>query len=374
MSNLDILHVALGLHWYQPYTQKKEVLKQIISESYIPILNSIERRCLGTVSCDISASLIFQLMEAAPEVLKKIIRLKNRGKIALVNTAAYHPILPLMPEDYIRRQLMLNENAYRQAGLLQENEKLSGVFPPEMAYSDVLTAPISKMGYSWTITDDLPFNCLYKMPTPATWVANSGGLPCLLRSRLWSGEMSFNMPDGKTFVEKLGTEFEKQFSENIYQAYLVLWTDAETFGAHHKNAVDRFLEPFFAAVKKSKISLVSCDSLLKLYPTKKIAVPAGSWSSDPPNLAAIPFNLWEYPCEWHALWWELAHIVQKIAKKNPEARELSDKVLYSCQTWWWSLYKKNDLFLWAVPDFQKILELGTASDRSRGKDIISKLS
>ena len=81
MPKLYNLHVALGLHWYQPYTQKPEILKKIAEESYIPILNSIERNCLGTINCDIAASLIFQLASGAPEVLERFRKLKDHGKI-----------------------------------------------------------------------------------------------------------------------------------------------------------------------------------------------------------------------------------------------------------------------------------------------------
>lgn len=73
MPTLYQLHTVLGLHWYQPYTQKTEILKSIAENSYMPVLNSIEKNCIGTVNCDIAASLIFQLADIAPKVLVKII-------------------------------------------------------------------------------------------------------------------------------------------------------------------------------------------------------------------------------------------------------------------------------------------------------------
>ena len=375
MPKLYNLHVALGLHWYQPYTQKPEILKKIAEESYIPILNSIERNCLGTINCDIAASLIFQLASGAPEVLERFRKLKDHGKISLVNTAAYHPILPLVPSEYGKRQLEKNKKAYLEHGLIGAKERLSGVFPPEMAYGDILTQIFSKMKYSWTVTDDLPFNIFYKKPTPATFIASVNGIACLLRSRLWSSEMSFNMPKGDEFAEKLCREFPKQFKDNVYQAYIVLWTDAETFGVHHKSAVGHFLTPFFTAVKKLPMNLESCESLPRLYPTKKIVVPAGSWSSNASDIETAPYNIWKYPKnEWTILWWKLADIILKIDSEYPESRELTGKVLYSCQTWWWSLYKNKDLFLWAVPDLKKALQFGNQEERKTGDDLISRLS
>ena len=375
MPELYNLHVVLGLHWYQPHTQKREVLKKIAEESYIPVLNSIEHNCLGTVNCDIAASLIFQLENDAPEVLERLIKLKNRGKISLANTAAYHPILPLVPSEYAKRQLEENEKTYRGHGLIRPKEKLSGVFPPEMAYGDILTLTLAKMGYSWTVTDDLPFNVFYKKPTPATYIAGVNGITCLLRSRLWSSEMSFNMPNGYEFAEKLCREFPMQFKDNIYQAYVVLWTDVETFGWHHKNAAEHFLTPFFAAVKKLPMNLESCESLLRLYPAKKIVVPAGSWSSNESDASSAPYNLWKHPKnEWTLLWWKLADIILKIDQEYPESRALTEKVLYSCQPWWWSVHKSKDLFLWAVPVIKKTLQYGTSEERKTGDELISRLS
>jgi len=74
------------------------------------------------------------------------------------------------------------------------------------------------------------------------------------------------------------------------------------------------------------------------------------------------------------LWWKLADIILKIDSEHPESRELTGKVLYSCQTWWWSLYKNKDLFLWAVPDLKKALQFGTQEERKTGDDLISRLS
>jgi len=369
------LHVALGLHWYQPYSQKIEVLKKIAEESYGPILNSIEKKCLGTVNCDIAASLILQLAKHAPQILERIVKLKNRGKISLVNTAAHHPILPLVPPEYAERQLEQNKKTYFDYGLIGANETLSGVFPPEMAYGPVLIPTFSKLGYSWTVADDLPFNIFYKSPTPATSYISVNGVACLLRSRLWSSEMSFNMPAGSVFIDRLCDEFKMQFTKNTYQAYIVLWTDAETFGAHHKNAVEHFLSPFFTAAKKRDMTLVSCDSLLKLYPAKETLVPQGSWSANASDISFAPYNLWKHPKnEWQMLWWKLADIIFKIDREHPEARELTGKVAYSCQTWWWSLYKNKDLFLWAVPDIKKALQFGASEERKTGDNIISRLS
>src|SRR3989338_3155114 len=376
MPTLYNLHVAFGLHWYQPYTQKREILKDIAENSYASILNSIEKNCIGTVNCDIAASLIFQLADTAPEVLEKIVRLKNRGKISLVNTAAHHPILPLVPPEYAKRQLEQNKKAYLEHGLISAKEKLSGVFPPEMAYGDILTTTLAKMRYSWTVTDDMPF-CKSRngTPAPATYLVSAGGVACLMRSRKWCKEMSFDKPNGGEFAEKLCREFPKQFKDNVYQAYIVLWTDAETFGVHHKSAVGHFLTPFFTAVKKLPMNLESCESLPRLYPTKKIVVPAGSWSSNASDIETAPYNIWKYPKnEWTILWWKLADIILKIDSEYPESRELTGKVLYSCQTWWWSLYKNKDLFLLALPDLKKALQFGNQEERKTGDDLISRLS
>ncbi|MDO8523362.1 MAG: hypothetical protein Q7S12_03725 [bacterium] len=375
MSNLDVLHVVLGLHWYQPHTQKRTVLKKIIENSYLPILAAIEDVCSGSIACDIAGSLILQLAEEAPEVIEKISALKKAGKITLVNTAAYHPILPLVPANFAENQLLVNENILRQCGLLSPEEKPSGVFPPEMAYDEKLLPILKKLGAKWVVTDDLPYNTVYKFPTPARWLAKREGIVCFLRSRLWSSEMSFKMPRGDDYADNLFNNFGTQFKKSVHQAYVVLWTDAETFGEHHSGAVEHFLKPFIRTKRASPILLVSPDDLLKLYGVYDTAIPAGSWSSGAEDIPNIPYGLWKNPKEeWHKLWWELADLSLKISDANQEASVFCDRALYSCQTWWWSLYKNKDLFLWAMPDFRKILEYGTSEQRKTGENLIFRLS
>lgn len=375
MQNLDILHIVLGLHWYQPHTQKREVLKRIIKNSYLPILSALENIRLGSVACDISASLILQLVEEAPKVIEKISALKNAGKITLVNTAAYHPILPLVPPNYARDQLMLNEGSFIKHGMLAPVEKLRGVFPPEMAFDEKLLPIVKKQGIKWIVTDDLPYNVVHKKPTPATWLIKRNGVVCLLRSRLWSNEMSDKVPNGADYANKLFYDFGMQFAKPVYQAYIVLWTDAETFGEHHQNGVESFLKPFIKTKRELPILLVSPERLLELYSARDATIPSGSWSSDARDIPDIPYGLWKHPQnEWHKLWWELAGLALKISDTNPAANPFCDKALYSCQTWFWSLHKCKDLFLWAVPDFKKILEYGIPAQRKIGDDLISRLS
>ncbi len=375
VSNLDILHVVFGLHWYQPPTQKRDVLKRIINKSYLPLLNALETVRCGSVACDISASLIIQLADESPAVIDKIVALKKAKKITLVTTAAYHPILPLVPAGFAKNQLELNEQILRRYGLLFAKEKPDGVFPPEMAFDEKLLPVLEKLKSKWVVMDDLPYNTVHKTPTPATWLAERSKIVCLMRSRFWSNEMSFHLPRGDDFANELFNNFGLQFERPVYQAYVVLWTDAETFGEHHPQAIEHFLKPFIRMKKKLPMNLTSPEDILKIYSARSVSIPPGSWSSMAGDVISSPFAYWKNPKEeWHKLWWDLAELALKISAEKTEVAAICDRTLYSCQTWYWTKEKCKDLFLWAVPDFRKILESGTPSQKKTGESLISGLS
>ena len=370
-----MIDLVFGVHLYQPPNQKLRILREIIRESYLPLIKAVLSHDKALFAADIARSAIEELEEidSGQEFLKKLEEALKIGKISLVNTGAYHPIFPLIPKEEVIRQVKLNE-----AKLFQMfHQKPTGVFPPEMALSAETIEVLGKAGYLWTITDDVPFSCYYGS-VPFDWIPKQkqSEIAVFLRSNFWSNRIAFNSVNGREFVEILEKDLTSWFENQ--DGYLIIWMDWETFGHHKKGFIESFINPFFDKIAESKkVHLVSPDYLLEKYPQKEVNIPSGSWSTSASDFRNENYwPLWKNSNnEFHELWWELANLILKIKGgiKDEETLTVFDKALYSCQTWQFSMGNKL-LAVEGMEYFRKIASLKEAeSIKNQILDIIDKL-
>lgn len=372
-----MIDLVLGLHLYQPPDQDLEVIKKITLESYLPMADLILSHPRAFFAVDIARSAIENLgkLKESKLFLAKIKTASEIRKIYLTNTAAYHPILPLLPEEEITRQILLNEKSYKSLFGKDFPSKSNGIFPPEMAYSEKLIPVFEKLNYQWTITADTPFNCQYNQDSPYDWIPKQGRIAIFLRSNLWSNRIAFESLPPNVFVSNLKNDLKKWFKGN--RGYLILWMDWETFGHHRPNLTESFLAPFLDHLN-GEINLVSPPDLLSKYPQKEIIIPQGTWSTTKDDFRNRNYwPLWKNPnVEFHKLWWELAEIILEIKKKIDSEKTLAlfDKALYSCQTWQFCRGRRN-LAIKGIEYFKKIMNLEeTGSNREKIKEIIEQIS
>lgn len=338
-----MIDIVFGLHLYQPPNQMKAILKKITEESYLPLIDLILSHPKAIFTVDVARSAIENLIEqdTGRDFLEKVRKALSLKKIQLVNTAAYHPILPLLPKKEIIRQAMLNKECYEDL-LPNFCQKPEGFFPPEMAFSQKLVSVLRELGYQWVITDDTPFVCFHKCHPPFNWIPQQKGIAVFLRSHLWSARVAFASSSGKSFTDGLRQDLGQWFGGN--NGYLIIWIDWETFGHHRANLVKDFLLPLLANLGED-LNLVSPSALLSKYPQKEVSVPPGSWSTSAEDFRHKNYwPLWKNSGnQFHQLWWEMAKIVLEIKNGVSAEKKLSifDKALYSCQTWQFSMGNKS---------------------------------
>ena len=121
---------SMVLHFYQPPTQEVAITKQILNSCYFPILHLLDHQSDFGLTLNLSGSLILQLQEMHEiEFFNLVRKLLAAGKIELLNSAVYHPIIPLTPSDVVDRQIIRNGLQIKNFfGLVPE-----GFFPPELA-------------------------------------------------------------------------------------------------------------------------------------------------------------------------------------------------------------------------------------------------
>lgn len=327
------------LHIYQPPTQKEIWVKRITDESYRKIFRGLLQINRGKLTLNING-ILCELLEkyGGQDVLEDIKELLRRGNLELTGSAKYHAFLPLLPEDEIERQIVLNEETLKK--YFGGDWKKGGFFSPEMAYSEKVARVASKLGYKWIIIDELGFP--------------PGGTPS--REKTYKIK---NLPDFSVFFRERNLSFTilsaqvgtvpmilKRLGERVRKnEYIVTAMDGETFG-HHRPGLENFL---FDLMKEPSIQSVSVGDLIEMFPKSEEIAPAEStWAVTKKNLEENkPFARWDDDKnEIQRRQWRLTNLAIETAKRSPEnseIRKMLDEALHSDQYWWasarpwWSL-------------------------------------
>lgn len=130
---------AIVLHFYQPPTQEDEITWNILTFCYLPLLRMLDSKSNFGITINITECLKDQLKKLeAKEFFDLIDKLVESGKVELLASAKYHPILPLVPKEALNRHIY-------------GDSKARCFFPPELAInSEVLNA----LNFSLVLIDE----------------------------------------------------------------------------------------------------------------------------------------------------------------------------------------------------------------------------
>lgn len=367
-----MIYWAPLLHFYQPPTQTFTILKKVCDESYRPLIKVLQGYPYAKATINMNAVLTEMLWEHGQSaVIKGLQELAQRGQIEFTGSGKYHPILPLIPDEEIERQIRRNHLTNRH--FFGQVYSPRGFFPPEMAYSPDILSPIAESRHEWIILSGIacpsqwPMDFIYEVETDGEKMA------VFFRDDILSNKISFQSINGAGFIQHL-----KQLHSGQGDIYVITAMDAETFGHHIQNWEKLFLAevyealeppgPLFAGLPAQKpvaeqhqglfsfgraekdIEIVTISQLLDLFRRGPVVKPrTSSWSTSQQDLDQNnPFPLWQDKDNIvHQMQWEhqsLSHTLVEIALKladNPEskryaniARGLFDPSLHSCQYWW----------------------------------------
>lgn len=313
------------LHFYQPATLDKEIIVEAINKSYLRIINALKKNKDVKFTINIQACLLEKFIELGYQnIVDDLQILIKRGQIEIVGSAAFHPIIPLINEVEITKQIKLQEKII--AKYLGVN-KLKGFFMPEMAYSADSAKLIKKMGYEWIILDEISATGqLQSIDNGLIYLDNNSGLKIIFRQRDLSQSY---VPH--TIADLLNTP-DKQTA--------ITATDAELYGLRHSD-VSGHLEKL---LKNNQLStqLISEYINKSTNTCESITPVASSWESKPSELQNnIPYALWfNKKNKIQNKIWELASLAidanQKY-KNDPQSKWAQwrlNRGLASCTFWW----------------------------------------
>jgi predicted glycosyl hydrolase (DUF1957 family) len=323
------------LHIYQPPDQKTDVLKQITEESYRKLIAIMKADSLAKLTLNINACLSEQLMACGcKDVIDGIRELMEEGRIELTDSAKYHAFLPLLPEDEIRRQIILNRQTNRR--IFGKKYNPQGFHIPEMAYSKKVAKIVAEFGYKWIVLNEVSYcgKLFSKVDTSKIYgIKGVPNLKVIFRNRKISDLIQRGqMWEPEEFYKVAGKEVSDK-------EYLVTAMDGETFG-HHRPGLEKFLEKIFS---EQKVKMLTLSEIAATFGDgDEISPIAGTWASMESEIKAkIPYAQWSYPGNLiHRKQWELTNLAigEVNARRNDanylKARKILDKALFSCQYWW----------------------------------------
>src|SRR5262245_19897563 len=109
------MYWANFVHLYQPPTQTRAIVDKVTRECYRPLVALLSHRPSARLTVNVSGTLAEQLDRYGHrDVVRGLAELAEAGQIEPCGSAMFHPILPLLPEQEIRRQIKLNEQACRK--------------------------------------------------------------------------------------------------------------------------------------------------------------------------------------------------------------------------------------------------------------------
>ncbi|MGC9060578.1 MAG: hypothetical protein ACP5JR_05035 [Thermoplasmata archaeon] len=305
------------LHIYQPPIQSKYWVRRIAKECYLPLLRVLSENPEVHLTLNISGVLVEHLHNLEINQFFELIdRIKAGGNIEFTGSAAYHPILPMLPVEECIRQIYLNEKILKEyMGI----NRLEGFFIPEMCYSREVGEIINQMGYRWLVLDEIA------CPGHEYGVLEGTGLKLVFRNRELSNALNTRAFHLKDLTE---TYAGKE------RSFWITATDGEIYGHHKKLFWQIFKEVVSSDIKTLSVSefLAGQKTLQQLNP-----IPC-SWASTKEELwQGIPYPRWyNRNNELHMLQWAITIMGLKsgMSAGNFELRELLDKSIFSCQYYW----------------------------------------
>jgi len=312
------------LHLYQPVNTDARFIKEATELSYLRLIRALEENPKIKFTLNIAGGLILRWEELGyGELLSRINRLREAGQIELTGTAAYHPLLPLIPEEEVIRQIKENEEILKP---YFGDSKPDGFFLPEMAYSQNIGKIIKKLGYKWIILDEIAKEGkIGNADANKIYQDKKTGLKIIFRSRKFSNSY---VPDTL-----------KKIIESGKEELVITGTDAELYGLRHNDPTGEFEK----ILKNKELDTKTISEFINLSPEpEKIYLQSSTWESSEAELKSHqPYVLWlDKNNKIQKKIWQLADFTYKTLgkQKNDDnaswARWHLVRGLGSCTLWW----------------------------------------
>jgi len=260
--------VCFYLHTHQPYRirhfsvfdigrnlpyfdgeKNKMYLKRIVQKSYLPtnkILLDLIRETKGKfkVSLSLTGTLLEQLEECHPEVIKSFQRLVNTGCVELLAETYHHSLAYLYSKEEFKKQVALHRQKIR--GLFGSEPK--AFRNTELMFCNEMANFVQGMGYRAMLAEGADYILGWRSPNFVYNARTAPNLKVLLRNYRLSDDISFRFStcgwqEWPLTADKMALWINQA---NGCGETINLFMDYETFGEHQWEAtgIFEFLKAF----------------------------------------------------------------------------------------------------------------------------------
>ncbi len=145
--------LSLVLHNHQPVGNFPGVFETAYTQSYLPMLNALERHPPIRVGLHYSGPVLDWLEAGHPEFFDLVQRLVDRGQVELLTGGYYEPILTSIP-DRDKQGQILKMTSYLQRRF---GAHPRGLWLAERVWEPHLPRALAEAGVAYTIVDDTHF-------------------------------------------------------------------------------------------------------------------------------------------------------------------------------------------------------------------------
>jgi len=149
----DKLSFVIGIHCHQPVGNFGWVIEEAYEKSYLPFIDALEDYPEIKITAHYSGPLLEWIEENHPEYLGKLRKLVTEGRMEIMGSGFYEPILMTIPEvDRLEQILKMNLYAEENLGM-----RPKGAWLTERIWEPSLPKTFDAAGISYTVTDDSHF-------------------------------------------------------------------------------------------------------------------------------------------------------------------------------------------------------------------------
>lgn len=329
-------------HFYQPPTQDASITQHALKTSYLPFLDLLLNHTQAKATLNITSSLTQQIDKLKhPEFFDKVIELRQRGQVDLINSPFYHPLVPLTPALVIKHQLKESADTIKH---FYGEKPLPGIFPPELAVDASSLQNLSdSLGFA--LVDESSVNPNFNLQKlPQHSVRKLDDLTFLVSSRAVTTLI-------RAYPRQLKAGPFLNFLENLIDDAphpIISVNDVEVFGHHYEER----LELLQGIVESRKVEFLTLTEVLDNSTPKSITaenITTSSWETTRKQLKdQIAYPLWSHPKNRHQKkYLQLAQLAYEALQTTPEpkddvglvytsARKHYDKGISSCHLYWLS--------------------------------------
>ncbi|MDX6767704.1 MAG: alpha-amylase/4-alpha-glucanotransferase domain-containing protein [Candidatus Methylacidiphilales bacterium] len=143
-SRIVTLHLAL--HHHQPFGNLPGVLEDCCRHGYLPLLRLLEEASPLKFNLSYSGPLLLYLAENFPEYLEILQRMAGEGRVEILATGFYEPILADLEDDDRLGQLALTRDWWSARGL-----RPAGLWLAEGVWATDLPRTLAQAGLAYTV-------------------------------------------------------------------------------------------------------------------------------------------------------------------------------------------------------------------------------